>query len=42
MTITTIQPKLLIYQAANGSIQLKADADNETIRANQIEMSQIF
>lgn len=42
MTITNIQPKLLIYQAANGSIQLKADADHETIRASQSQIADIF
>lgn len=37
-----IPQELLIYQAADGAIQLKADADHETIWANQAQMAKIF
>lgn len=34
--------ELLIYQAPNGAIQLKADVDHETIWANQAQIADIF
>ena len=37
-----IPKELAIYQAKNGEIKLKEDADNETIWANQKDISEIF
>lgn len=36
------QSELLVYQASNWAIELKADINEETIWANQIQMSEIF
>ena len=40
--MTTSDNELLIYQAENGAIALKADAKLETVWASQKEMAQIF
>lgn len=32
----------LIYQAANGAIELRPDVDRETIWASQADISQLF
>ena len=37
-----IPKELLIYQAANGAIQLKADADHETIWASLDQIAAVF
>ena len=42
MTHKKISTKILVYQAPNGAIQLKADANQETIWANQVQISTIF
>lgn len=42
MTRKKIPTQLLIYQATNWAIQLKANADQETIWANQAQISAIF
>ena len=33
---------ILIYQAPNGAIELRPDTDQETIRANQKQIADIF
>jgi len=40
--MTTSDNELLIYQAENGAIALKADAKLETVWASQKEMAQIL
>ena len=36
------QNKLALYQSKDGALELKTDADNETIWANQKQIAQIF
>ena len=42
MMVNNIPKELAIYQASNGEIKLKEDIENETIWANQKEISDIF
>ena len=42
MKMSNIVNELAIYQASNGEIKLKEDVENETIWANQKEISDIF
>jgi death-on-curing family protein len=43
MNLKTPVPKnLAIYQASNGALELKADAENETIWASQKQIAEIF
>jgi len=37
-----LENKLIIYQAPNGAIQLRGDADHDTIWASQKQMAEIF
>ena len=37
-----VQKNVLIYQAKNGAIELKADTQKETIWANQLQMAELF
>ena len=42
MIMNDIPKELAIYQADNGEIKLKEDVENETIWANQKDISEIF
>ncbi|MDR3169422.1 MAG: hypothetical protein LBU27_06835 [Candidatus Peribacteria bacterium] len=35
-------PSVIIYQAPNGAIELKGDFEKETVRANRMQMSEMF
>lgn len=42
MTTQTLPSDIIIYQAPNGAIELNIDNEQETVRANQSQMAELF